>query len=145
MNIILAIIFALLVPCIASAADLSEQEATNDGARSSAHMKTKEALVPLGVNGEQIRRALTEGQKYEYGEGVPQDFLKAMNFYRSAADLGNAEAEAKIGMMYKYGEGVPQSDTEAEKWIQKSIYARNAPDAIRYPYYSDTGVTYRPA
>jgi len=50
---------------------------------------------------------------YLYGEGVPQDYAEAVKWYRIAAEQGDAEAQAMLGIMYLNGEGVPQDNVQA--------------------------------
>lgn len=41
-------------------------------------------------------------------------------YYMKAAELGNDEAMAEVGMCYLNGEGVNQSDSQAFAWLSKS-------------------------
>jgi hypothetical protein len=53
---------------------------------------------------------------YEGGRGHPADYDEALKWFHLAADQGNAEAQARIGMMYHFGKGEPRDDTEAARW-----------------------------
>jgi TPR repeat protein len=55
---------------------------------------------------------------YQNGEGVSQDYVEAMKWYRLAADQGYAKAQYKLGVMYQNGEGVSQDYAEAMKWYR---------------------------
>ena len=57
---------------------------------------------------------------YEGGYGVPQDFAKAFEWFRLAADAGDREAQFALGMMYMQGRGVART-------------ARSAPTTSRRP------------
>ena len=48
------------------------------------------------------------GNMYLDGDGVPQDFAEAAQWYRKAAERGLAEAQYKLGFMYYAGIGVPK-------------------------------------
>ena len=61
------------------------------------------------------------GAMYHKGEGVPEDNVEAVKWYRKAAKQGHAEAQYNLGLMYRKGEGVPQDDVEAVKWYQKAV------------------------
>src|SRR5262249_7128630 len=50
--------------------------------------------------------AAAEGDKYYNGQGVTQDYAKAFEWYRKAADQGNADAQDMLGVMYDNGQGV---------------------------------------
>ena len=45
---------------------------------------------------------------YYYGRGVTKDYVTAANWYRLAAEQGNAKAQGNLGYVYKNGEGVTQ-------------------------------------
>jgi TPR repeat protein len=57
---------------------------------------------------------------YQEGVGVPQDYAEAMTWYRKAADVGNAPAMWRIGMLFAHGQGVSSDFAEAMKWYRKA-------------------------
>lgn len=38
---------------------------------------------------------------YKFGEGVPQDYVEAVKWFRMAAEQGYAGAQHNLGVMYK--------------------------------------------
>jgi uncharacterized protein len=48
---------------------------------------------------------------------VPQDDAEKLNWYRSAAEQGDADAQSTLGLMYFTGRGVLQDYVEAHKWF----------------------------
>lgn len=62
---------------------------------------------------------------YFLGEGVRQNFAKALNFYEKTFSQGGGktpyhqEAVKKIMWMYELGEGIPQDNAKAEEWRKK--------------------------
>jgi len=58
--------------------------------------------------------------KYDIGQGVPQDYAKALKWYRLAAGQGAAKAQFNLGFMYELGAGVPQDYGEAVKWYRRA-------------------------
>jgi TPR repeat protein len=54
---------------------------------------------------------------YYKGNGVPQDYVEAVKWFRLAAAHGNAEAQSNLGVMYYKGNGVPQDYVQAYKWF----------------------------
>ena len=52
------------------------------------------------------------GDMYDNGWGVPQDHAKAANWYRKAAEQGDAKAQHNLGWMYYKGEGVVKDERE---------------------------------
>ena len=45
---------------------------------------------------------------YRFGQGVPQDYAQAVQWYRKAADQGDADAQSTLGLMYRRGEESPR-------------------------------------
>ncbi len=54
--------------------------------------------------------------RYDTGDGVQQDDVEAVRWYRLAADQGYARAQHNLGVMYGTGAGVPQDDVLAHMW-----------------------------
>jgi hypothetical protein len=79
-------------------------------------------------NGQHSMSACAEtnlGWKYEHGDGVPQDYAQAMNWYRKAAAHGGDDAQDNLGYMYAHGIGVPQDYAQALMWYQKAAANNN--------------------
>jgi TPR repeat protein len=74
--------------------------------------------IPLAIYG--------LGYAYHTGEGVPKDHKKAREFYKQAADKGEALAQYSLGFMYERGEG-------GDEDIKKAIYYYN--QATDQDYY----------
>lgn len=51
------------------------------------------------------------------GYNVPVNYAEAANWYRAAAEQGQADAQRNLGVMYGKGDGVPQDYVEAYKWF----------------------------
>lgn len=60
------------------------------------------------------------GEMYRKGEGVTQDYVEAVKWFRKAADQGFASAQTNLGFMYEKGQGVNQQYLEALKWYRKA-------------------------
>jgi uncharacterized protein len=82
------------------------------------------------------------GARYASGEGVRQDYSKAMYWYRKAAEQDNNDAETRIGQLYRDGRSVKQDYTEAMVWLQKGADHGNvhAQYSIGYMYLNGNGV-----
>jgi hypothetical protein len=68
---------------------------------------------------------------YSEGQGVEQDYNEAAKLCRKAAEQGNGQAQAILGIMYSQGQGVEQDLKEAARWHRKAAeqginYAREA-------------------
>ena len=63
--------------------------------------------------------AFNAGYFYESGRGLAQpDAAKAFEYYRRAADDGNAAAGNAIGDLFRTGRGVPQDPDRAVQWYR---------------------------
>ncbi len=80
---------------------------------------------------------------YDRGEGVPQDHVEAMKWYRLAAAQSHADAQHNLALMYDRGEGVPQDYAEAVKWYRLAALQGLADAQINlgFMYQSGRGVT----
>lgn len=52
--------------------------------------------------------------------GVPQDSARALTYYRTAAENGDAYAQDNLGLMYFTGQGVPQDYVQAAHWYRQA-------------------------
>ena len=53
------------------------------------------------------------GEMYRDGQGVTQDDVEAVKWYRKAAEQGDAYAQHNLGLAYSYGSGVVKDYVEA--------------------------------
>jgi TPR repeat protein len=74
---------------------------------------------PIDVNAAALA-SLAVAHLYADGLGVPQDFAKAAEFYRRAADLGMAEAAYHLANHYRDGRGVPRDREAAFRWYRRA-------------------------
>ncbi|HEY4052808.1 MAG TPA: tetratricopeptide repeat protein [Terriglobales bacterium] len=82
------------------------------------------------------------GSMYSHGQGVPQNYVEALRWYRRAADQGDPQGQDGLASMYYYGRGVPQDYAEALSWYRKSAdggYAK-ADNGIALMYSQGKGV-----
>ena len=63
------------------------------------------------------------GGLYARGQGVPQDYQKAEEWYEKAAAAGDATAMANLGYLYDRGAGVPKEYAKAREWYEKAAAA----------------------
>ena len=82
------------------------------------------------------------GLLYYYGDGVPQDYVKAASWYRKAAEQGYAGAQAGLAALYYKGEGVSQDYTATAFWFRKAAEQGdiNAQLALGGLYHAGQGV-----
>jgi TPR repeat protein len=55
--------------------------------------------------------------KYDYGQGVVQDYAEAVRWYKLSAAQGLANAQYNLGLMYLQGQGVVQDTIKAHMWF----------------------------
>lgn len=87
-------------------------------------------FLPLATRGDALAQ-YNLGVFFDNGQGVPQDYKKAMHWYRLAADQsagheGIADAQTNLGMMYQAGRGVPKDSKEAVRWYRLAADQGNA-------------------
>lgn len=58
--------------------------------------------------------------RYAQGQGVAQDYVEAVEWFRKAAGQGDLAAQTALGDAYFSGKGVPTNFVEAAKWYQKA-------------------------
>lgn len=82
------------------------------------------------------------GQNYYYGNGVEQDYIKAAEWFRKAAEQGDTEAQEYLGGMYYHGKGVEQDYVKAAEWYEKAAEQGNdgAQRQLGYMYVKAQGV-----
>jgi TPR repeat protein len=60
------------------------------------------------------------GLRYVSGQGVEEDHVKALAWYKKAASGGNVQAMTNIGVIYQTGDGVEKNQSEAVKWFRQA-------------------------
>lgn len=66
-------------------------------------------------------------QRYEHGEGVPQDYGRALQLYCAAARRGHVMAQYQLGWLYANGRGVARDDALAAAWFRLAATQGDAP------------------
>ncbi len=82
------------------------------------------------------------GVHYDNGQGVPQNYAKAVYWFQKAADQGDVGAENNLGFSYRKGQGVPQNYAKAVYWVQKAADQGDAPAEynLGVVYYKGQGI-----
>jgi len=60
------------------------------------------------------------GNVYLNGEGLQENVVEAVKWYRKAADQGYVKAQFNLAQAYFIGKGVPKNVAEAVKWYRKA-------------------------
>ncbi len=98
-------------------------------------------LKPLAAKGNAVAQS-TLGYMYAKGQGMSQDYKKAVVWYLKAAEQGDADAQTSLGVMYNVGQGVAQDYKKAVEWYRKAAEqgAANAQSNLGVMYTSGQGV-----
>ena len=54
------------------------------------------------------------------GKGAPKDFAQATQWFRKAADQGQADSQNSLGYAYFTGQGVNRDFRQAAEWFRKA-------------------------
>lgn len=88
------------------------------------YVKAVRLLGPLAQRGNSQAQTYL-GLMYEYGRGVPQNYVEAWHWYCLAAEQGHAYGQYLLGLVYDKGLGVERDYVQAHKWL--SLAAAHAP------------------
>ncbi|KAI8882326.1 HCP-like protein [Backusella circina FSU 941] len=65
------------------------------------------------------------GNVYFYGQGVKENYPKALEYYRVAATQGDSDAQSQLGFMYRYGYGTEKDIVSSIQWYEKAANQNN--------------------
>jgi hypothetical protein len=60
------------------------------------------------------------GERYDFGQGVQQNYTEAAKWYQMAADHGDAIAQNNLGSFYQYGLGVATNYNQAVAFYKQA-------------------------
>ncbi|MBT5230377.1 MAG: hypothetical protein HOM11_08870 [Methylococcales bacterium] len=82
------------------------------------------------------------GSMFQYGLGKEQNPIKAMRFYRAAAEQGLASAQCHLGFMWMIGIGVEPVAKTAQYWLLKAAKQNYTPaqNHLGFLYYYGHGL-----
>ena len=82
----------------------------------------KPALERLRIYAEQGNAEAQAGLGFIYavGQGVPENIIQSVAWYRRAAEQGDATAQFNMGLAYAKGEGAPKDAVQAATWFRKA-------------------------
>jgi TPR repeat protein len=81
-------------------------------------------LITAAKNGSNQAR-VELGRRYLEGNGILQDKVEALKWFKMAADQGDSSAESNLGLCYQHGNGVVRDDNQAVKWFENSANQGN--------------------
>ena len=105
-----------LLPIMLMAATFAARPATALNKEKYRSTHSMQASPRCEYNYRRLELETYNGDVYFLGQGVPQDYAKAFQYYKDAASHGFASAQNKLGLMYGHALSVPQSYSKAAKW-----------------------------
>jgi TPR repeat protein len=78
------------------------------------------ALLQRGADRGDSTSMRNLGFFYRHGHGVPQDYVKAREWFEKAAGKGSASALRDLGRLHVSGQGVEQDYVKAREWFEKA-------------------------
>ena len=124
MSLRFPIAVVLSIVCLAAPAWADYQagmDAYNRGDYATA-LREWRPLAELGIAPAQFNLGLL----YANGQGVPQDYVQARQWYEKAAIQGDALAQLNLGVIYGNGKAVPEDYQLALYWFRLSANQGNA-------------------
>ena len=133
----IALVAAAVAANTAAQADL---DAAREAARRGDHARAYRELVPLARAGDVDAQYYLGGLYYK-GEGVEQDYRKAVEWFGRSADRGNAKAQTDLAQCYLFGFGVEKDSEIAVTWYRRAAAQGYAPAALNLAtlVFSGTG------
>jgi hypothetical protein len=97
---------------------------------------------PLAEQGEPVAETILGIMNYK-GQGVTENDVEAVRWFRAGAEKGNDVSQLFLGIMYSNGQGVSKDETEAARWFRMAAEQGNAKAAteLGYLYSSGDGVS----
>jgi len=111
--LVAGLVLALTGP---ASADFEDGTAAYDRSDYATALREWLPLAEQGFSGAQVNIGLM----YRKGQGVPQDYVKAREWFEKAADHGDGLAALNMAFMYRQGLGVPQDYAAAAGWYKKA-------------------------
>ncbi|HUX78213.1 MAG TPA: tetratricopeptide repeat protein, partial [Alphaproteobacteria bacterium] len=78
-----------------------------------------EDLIKAGNKGDAYIQHIL-GFMYDSGNGAPQDYKKAIEWYTKAANQNHSESQAQLGYLYEKGLGIDKDGEKAVEWYSKA-------------------------
>ncbi len=108
--------------CVSGAFQSVAADRLAEASAAAAHdyFRAARIFLDLAAQGDPRAQAYL-GFMYAHGEGVPQNYVVAAQWYRCAGGQGNPNAQYELGLMYDIGQGVPQDYVLAYTWLDLAV------------------------
>ncbi|HKS38408.1 MAG TPA: tetratricopeptide repeat protein, partial [Verrucomicrobiae bacterium] len=113
-------LFTEVTLCVVLIVGGCSRESSGEGGPSSAEaVANRDETRRKAEQGDALAQNLL-GELCLKGQGVPQDFKTAAEWFRKSADQSHPPAEFNLGTLYEAGQGVPFDYARAAEWYRKS-------------------------
>ncbi len=133
--LVYAIVMGVTMTPISRAATLEEGLAAYNAKD---YQAAFERLSPLAEQGNPKAQAAI-GVMYDYGQGVPKDSAKAVEWYEQAAKQGISIIQHQLGQKYFQGDGIAQDYQKAAYWWQQAAESGLSESGYRLGYLYSRG------
>jgi TPR repeat protein len=100
------------------------------------YAKARQLFAPLAQSGN-VFAQFGLAKMYRFAQGGEQDAVKAVLFYRQAADQQYGVAQSHLGEMYEQGVGVTKDLNQALAWYQKACNNACSEGCLHYQRLQD--------
>jgi len=112
-------LFTFSVLFLTSQHSFADMNAANKALARGEHAAAADEFQKRAEQGDKKAQA-NLGYMYYVGEGVEQDYTKAVKWYKKAAILGDKDSQYNLAVAYAFGEGIKQSYKEAFHWYRRA-------------------------
>jgi uncharacterized protein len=114
------IVLVLSIVCLTMSACAEVEPAVDTSKNNRADYETAAKEVRKSAEGGNATAQNRLGLLYDEGQGVPQNYGQAKQWFEKAAEKGHAGAQVNLGTLYLLERGVPQSDQMALFWFRRA-------------------------
>lgn len=114
MRKVLSVIAAALIVAFGA---VGPAAAKSGGALRRHATEVRPARIIISAERGDARAQAELGFLYEFGRGLPQDYVLAAKWYARAAAQGEPHGQHLLGLLYDKGQGVPEDQIESYKWL----------------------------
>ena len=97
------------------------------------------ADLKLAADNGDVTAQIAVADRYDTGDGVPNNPAEAAKWCRKAADQGSVDAQLLLGLRYDNGDGVAKNSVEAVKWYRKAADQGNVNAELFLGLHYDNG------
>jgi hypothetical protein len=105
-----------------AAAETDTAPAKNTKPRAAVPKSPRREIQPAAASDISDEKLLSDGEKYLYGTGVPENCGRAQKSLQTAAQHSNSKAQAMLGTMYFTGHCATRDLPTAYRWFARALH-----------------------